>query len=133
MINQLFVNLPVKDLQQSLTFFKALGFTFNAQFTDDKAACLVLSETNYAMLLLEDYFKTFITKPISDAKANTEVLVACMVNSRIEVDRILEAALHQGAYEYRPVADLGFMYQRSFEDLDGHQWEFAWMDPSYVQ
>ena len=127
-----FVNLPVRDLPASKAFFQSLGYTFNPQFTDDNAGCLVISETIYAMLLTEPFFSQFTAKPIADAHAVTEVLVALMVESRTEVDRLVDAAVAAGGRQPREAQDHGFMYQRSFEDLDGHIWEIGWMDPTHV-
>lgn len=133
MSTKIFVNLPVKDLNKSKAFYTALGFSFNPQFTDDKAACLVISEHNYAMLLTHDFFKTFIKKPMADAAKTTGVLIAISRESREDVDSIVKAALAAGGKEPRETQDYGFMYGRSFEDPDGHIWEPMWMDPAHVQ
>jgi uncharacterized protein len=133
MSTAIFVNLPVKDLKKSMAFFEALGFTFNPQFTDDNAACMVISEHNYAMLLTHDYFKSFATKPISDAHKSTEVMIALGLESREAVDGMVDKALKAGGKEPRPKQDHGFMVQRTFEDLDGHVWEPMWMDAAQVQ
>lgn len=133
MPRKIFVNLPVKDLDKSTDFFKKLGFTFNAQFTDETAACMVISEDIYAMLLTEPKFKIFTPKEIADTSKTTEVLTCLTADSREEVDRLAEAALAAGGREPRPAQDYGFMYGRSFEDLDGHIWELAWMDPAQIQ
>lgn len=127
-----FVNLPVRDLPASKAFFESLGYSFNPQFTDENAGCLVISETIYSMLLTEPFFSQFTAKPIADAHQVTEVLVALMVDSRAEVDRLVDAAVAAGGREPREAQDHGFMYQRSFEDLDGHIWEIGWMDPTHV-
>lgn len=132
MPRSLFVNLCVSDLAKSMQFFKALGFKFNEQFTNDTAACLVLSETNYAMLITIPRFKEFTPKAIADAKTTTEVLVAFDCDSRQEVDRITETALAAGGTACRETQDHGFMYGRSFQDLDGHIWEPFWMDQSAI-
>jgi predicted lactoylglutathione lyase len=128
----IFVNLPVKDVQRSRAFFSALGFTFNEQFSDENSACMVIDENIFAMLLVESYFKTFITGEISDANKATEVLVALSASSREEVDDLLAKAFAAGARPWRPVSDLGFMYGASFQDLDGHVWELAYMDMSQM-
>ena len=130
---KIFVNLPVKDLKRTVEFFGKLGYKFNAQFTDDNAASMIISDDIFAMLIVEPYFKTFTPKPIADAKQSTEVLVALSCDSRQDVDRIVETALAAGARRYAEPKDHGFMYQWGFEDLDGHIWEYAWMDPSHVQ
>ena len=127
---KIFVNLPVKDLNKSKEFFAKLGFTFNPQFTDQNAACMVIGEDNYAMLLVEPFFKTFTKKEIVDAKKSTEVLVALSAESKEKVDEILGKALASGAKEAREPQDHGFMYGRSLEDLDGHIWEIFYMDES---
>lgn len=128
----IFVNLPVSDLNRSMTFFQALGFTFNPQFTNDEAASLVFADTIYAMLHTPDSFRRFTRKDIADSHKTTEVLVALQVETKAEVDSLLEKALAADAREYRETEDYGFMYGRSFEDLDGHIWELFWMDPSQM-
>jgi predicted lactoylglutathione lyase len=133
MNTKIFVNLPVKNLDKSMAFFKALGFGFNAQFTDATAACMVISEDIYAMLLTEAKFKEFTTKPVADATKSTEVLTCLGVASKAEVNRLCDAALKAGGKEERPAMDFGFMFGRNFNDLDGHIWEVIWMDPAHVQ
>ena len=133
MHDQLFVNLPIKDLPRSVKFFESLGYTFNPQFTDENATCMILGENLFAMLLVEPYFRTFIEKDVSDAHRATEVLLAVPVGSREAVDALVGKALAAGAKEPRPARDLGFMYQRSYDDLDGHTWEVVWMDPAAVE
>ena len=123
MSTQIFVNLPVKDLQKSIDFFGKLGYAFNPQFTDENATCMILGENLFAMLLVEPYFRTFIEKDVSDAHRATEVLLAVPVGSREAVDALVDKALAAGAKEPRPARDLGYMYQRSYDDLDGHTWE----------
>ena len=133
MTKQIFVNLPVKDLNKSKTFFEGLGYSFNPQFTNEDAACMVISETIYAMLLTEPYFKKFTNKDVVDAKKATEVLVCLSTESRAEVDEIVRKAVAAGGRIYNEPQDHGFMYGHGFEDLDGHQWEFAYMEPSQIQ
>ena len=133
MATQIFVNLPVKDLDKSKAFFASLGYSFNPQFTDENAACMVISDTIFAMLLTEPFFKNFTSKDIVDAKQSTEVLVCLSTNSRAEVDEIVRKAVAAGGRIYKEPQDYGFMYGHSFEDLDGHQWEFMFMEPSHVQ
>ncbi len=129
MATKIFVNLPVKDLDKSKEFFTKIGFTINPQFTNEKAACVVISDTIFAMILKEEFFKTFIPKKeISDATRSTEVLVALSVESKEQVNEMLEKVFAAGAKESRPVEDHGFMYARSFEDMDGRIWELFWMD-----
>lgn len=134
MATQIFVNLPVKDLNRSIDFFKQLGYTFNEQFTDATATCMVISDTIYAMLLTEEKFKSFLPKgkQISDATKNTEVLVALSCGNKDEVHRLADAAIKAGASEARPAEDHGFMFLRSFQDLDGHIWEIFWMDTAAI-
>ena len=128
MTTKMFVNLPVKDLGKSVKFFTALGFTFNPQFTDENATCMIVSEESFVMLLVENYFKTFTPKPVSDARKNTEVLICLSCDSRKQVDDMVSKAVAGGAATPRPAQDLGFMYQHGFEDLDGHLWELAFMN-----
>jgi uncharacterized protein len=130
---KIFVNLPVRDLGRSIAFFKALGFSFNPQFTDETATCMVIGEDIYAMLLTHEKFATFTPKAIADATKVTEVLTALSVESRAEVDRLVDAALAAGGSEARAPMDHGFMVDRAFNDLDGHIWEIFWMDPAHVQ
>jgi predicted lactoylglutathione lyase len=132
MDTKIFVNLPVNDLARSMEFFRKLGFTFNAQFTDETAACMVISEDIYAMLITHPRFGDFTPKAIADATKTTEVLTSLSFGSKGEVDRLVDAALAAGATRTRPPDDLGFMYSRSFNDPDGHVWEFFWMDPDAI-
>lgn len=133
MTTKMFINLPVADLKRSMAFYEALGFTFNPQFTDETAACMVISEHNYAMLLTHAKFKTFATKPIPDARATTGVLVAITQEDRHAVTRMVAAAVKAGGKEPKPQQDYGFMVQGTFEDPDGHTWEPFWMDPAHLQ
>ncbi len=133
MSTKLFVNLPVADLKKSMAFYKALGFTFNPQFTDDTAACMVISEYNYAMLLTHAKWKSFATKPIPDSHATTGVLIAIALDSKAAVDDIAAKAVKAGGKEPKPKSDYGFMVQRTIEDPDGHTWEPFWMDPNHLQ
>ncbi|MCK6562879.1 VOC family protein [candidate division KSB1 bacterium] len=130
---KIFVNLPAKDLNRSVAFFTKLGYKFNPQFTDEKATCMIVGEDIFVMLLVEKFFKTFTPKAIADAQRSTETLVALSAKSREEVNRIVETALAAGARRYAEPKDHGFMYQWGFEDLDGHIWEYLWMDPAQVQ
>jgi len=129
----IFVNLPVKDLGRAVEFFTKLGYRFNPQFTDKNATCMIVGEDIFVMLLVEEFFKTFAPKPVADAKRSSEVLVALSAASREEVNRIVETALAAGAKRYTEPKDHGFMYQWGFEDLDGHLWEYLWMDPAHLQ
>ncbi|MDZ7289962.1 MAG: VOC family protein [candidate division KSB1 bacterium] len=130
---KIFINLPVKDLNRAVEFFTKLGYKFNPQFTDENATCMIVGEDIYVMLLVEKFFKGFTPKPIADAKSSTEVLVGLSAKSRDEVNRIVETALAAGARRYAEPKDHGFMYQWGFEDLDGHIWEYFWMDPAHIQ
>ncbi|HYG14142.1 MAG TPA: VOC family protein [Bacteroidia bacterium] len=132
MSKQIFVNLHVKDLQKSMDFFQKLGFTFNPQFTDEKAACMVISDTIFSMLLMEPYFKSFMDKDIPDTKKTSEVFLSLSAESREEVDSLVKKAFDAGARNYKQPQDYGFMYQHAFEDLDGHIWEIFWMDPNGI-
>lgn len=124
----IFVNLPVRNLEASKTFFAALGYTFNPTFTDDNAACMIISDSIFVMLLVESFFAGFTTRPISDARQQTEVITCLSATSRTAVDALVDTALKAGASEPMPARDYGFMYQRGFQDLDGHLWEIAHMD-----
>jgi predicted lactoylglutathione lyase len=124
MATKLFVNLPVRDLERTMAFFRALGFTFDPRYTDDRAACMMVGEDSYAMLLTEAYFARFTDRPVADASRATEVIVAVLRDSREDVDRISDAALAAGAAPSHRTADASPMYTRSFHDLDGHHWEF---------
>ena len=132
-MRMIFVNLPVKDLKASRSFFSALGFTFNEQFSDETAACMVIDETIFFMLLTKPKFAEFTALPIADAKLGTQALYGLSRDSRAAVDEIAEAALAAGGSEPRAAQDHGFMYSRAIADLDGHIWEFIWMDPGFVQ
>jgi uncharacterized protein len=133
MRRKIFVNLPVRELKKSMDFFRKLGFTFNAQFTDETAACMVISEDIYVMLLTETKFKTFTPKPIADATKNTEVLVCLSATSRDEVNDLIRKAIAAGGATYKEPQDHGFMYGHGFQDLDGHIWELAFMEPSAIK
>jgi uncharacterized protein len=132
MSTKIFVNLPVKDLNKSMAFFKALGWSFNSQFTDETAASLVISEDIYAMLLTHKKFGEFTDKKIADG-STAEALIALAVDSKDEVNRIADAAIKAGGKQAKPPQEYGFMQLRSFLDLDGHHWEIFYMDPAHVQ
>lgn len=128
---QIFVNLAVKDLDKSKAFFGALGYTFNPKFTDANAACMVIEEGSiHAMLLVEDFFKTFTDKSLTDTSKSTEVLLCLSCESRAEVDEMVAKAVAAGATVPRPPQDYGFMYGHGFQDIDGHLWELMYMDPN---
>jgi len=130
MATQIFVNLPVKDLSKSIAFFETLGYSFNPQFTNDMGGCMVVSDTIYFMLLTEEFFKTFINKEVADATKTTEVLNCVSVESKEKADEIFEKAIAAGGGPSKEPTDYGWMYGRSFTDLDGHQWEVMWLDPA---
>ena len=127
MSTQIFVNLPVRELQRSVAFFTALGYHFNPQFTDENATCMIVAENISVMLLVDTYFQTFTKKPVADATKSTEVLICLSLDSRAAVEQIVEKAVAAGAKTPIPSQDHGFMFQHGFEDLDGHQWEFVYM------
>lgn len=130
MARQIFVNLPVRDIARTRSFFSALGFAFNPQFSDDKALCMAIADNIFAMLLAEPFFQGFTKKPVADATKSTEVLVALSCESAAEVDALVAKALAAGGRAPVQRVDHGFMVQHGFEDLDGHQWEVFWMDPN---
>ncbi|MCA9105551.1 MAG: VOC family protein [Planctomycetales bacterium] len=127
---QIYVNLPVSDVERSRSFFEALGFEINLRFSSDQAACVVISDDIYVMLLSESFFKTFTPKPIVNAKETTEVLTCLSCESRAEVDQLVAKAVELGGRVPRGVQDMGFMYGHAFEDLDGHIWELVYMATS---
>jgi uncharacterized protein len=133
MATKIFVNLPVKDLKASIEFFTKLGYTFNPQFTDETATCMIISEDIYAMLLTHEKFKVFTPKEICDATKSTEVLVCLSCESREQVDEMVQKAVAAGGTTYNKPQDHGFMYGHGYQDLDGHIWELMWMDPKAIQ
>jgi len=132
MATKIFVNLPVKNLNKSVEFFTKLGFTFNPQFTDETATCMIVSEDIFVMLLTEAKFKTFTPKTICDATKSTEVLVALSSESREKVDDMVRKAIAAGGTTYSESKDHGFMYQHGFQDPDGHIWELIYMEPGAI-
>lgn len=132
MATQIFVNLPVKDLQRSVAFFTALGYDFDLNFTDENATCMIVGENIFVMLLVEPFFQTFIKKEICDARKSTEVLVCLSCESRAKVDELVAKAIAAGGTIPRETQDLGFMYNCAFEDMDGHIWELVYMEPTVV-
>ena len=133
MARMIFVNLPVQDLAKSVDFFASLGFEFNEQFSDDQASCMVVSEQACVMLLVAPFFSSFSTKDVADAATGTEVILAVSAVSREEVDTLVDRALSLGGGVAKEPSDEGYMYGRSFYDLDGHAWEVIWMDATFVQ
>jgi len=132
MATKIFVNLPVKDLDKSVEFFTKLGYTFNPQFTDETATCMIVGEDIFVMLLTREKFQTFTPKEICDATKSTEVLVSLTADSREKVDEIVRKAVAAGGSTYNEPQDYGFMYQHGFQDLDGHIWETFFMEPSAI-
>jgi predicted lactoylglutathione lyase len=130
MATQIFVNLPVRDLQKSIDFFTKLDFKFNAQFTNEKATCMIIGDDIFVMLLVQDFFKTFIKKEICDAAKSTEVILALSSDSKEKVDDLVDKALKAGGSVFNETQDHGWMYTRSFQDPDGHLWEMTYMDMS---
>jgi len=130
MARKMFVNLPVKDLKKSIGFFTKLGFTFNPQFSDETATCMIVSEDIFVMLLTHDKFKSFTPKTICDATKSTEVLVCLSCESRENVDDMVRQAVDAGGTTYNQPQDHGFMYGHGFQDLDGHIWELIYMRSS---
>jgi len=129
MAAKIFVNLPVKNLNNSVEFFTQLGFTFSPQFTDETATCMIVAEDIYVMLLTEEKFKTFIPKKLCDATKSTEVVVCLSCESRAEVDEMVRKAIAAGGTTYNDAQDYGFMYGHGFQDLDGHIWELIFIEP----
>ncbi|GEC72294.1 MAG TPA: VOC family protein [Flavobacterium sp.] len=128
MAKQVFINLAVNDLQKSMDFYAALGFTNNPQFSDDQGKCMVWSENIFVMILSHEKFKSFATKPIADTKTKLAGLFALAVDSVDEVNKIVDSGLAAGGVEPTEMKDYGFMQQRTIEDLDGHTWEIFYMD-----
>ncbi|MFD1031030.1 VOC family protein [Metaplanococcus flavidus] len=123
----LFVNLPVKDLDKSMTFFSDIGFEFNEQMTDKNAACLIVGPNMFVMLLVEEFFKTFSKKQLADPRTSTEVIISISTDSRAGVDELVNDALSAGGTVSNDKMDNEFMYGWSFEDIDGHLWEVMYM------
>ncbi len=129
----IFVNLPVRDLDASVEFFTRLGFSFNPQFTDETATCMIVNDEAFVMLLVESKFKEFTHKELADPTTQTEAIVAVSAESKDEVDSFADLALEAGGSSTNEPIDYGFMYGRSFHDPDGHLWEIFWMDPSHLE
>jgi hypothetical protein len=130
MATQMYLNLPVKDLDKTVEFFTALGFSFNPAFTDENATCMIINDDAYVMLLVENFFKTFTSKAVADASSTTEAIMAFSVDTREAVDEMVRKALASGGTPSQEAQDYGFMYSHSFQDPDGHLWEVMWMDPT---
>lgn len=133
MSQMIFLNLPVKDLETSKSFWTKLGYSFNQQFSDENTACLVISDTIFAMLLTEQRFRDFTKKEITDATTSTEAIFALSAESREAVDTLVDGALAAGGSPSGETQDFGFMYGRGFQDVDHHNWEVMWMDVEAMQ
>jgi predicted lactoylglutathione lyase len=131
MSKMIFINLPVSNLEASTRFYEALGARKNPQFSNENAACMMLTDTIGVMILTHDFYRTFTSRPIADAKATSQTLLALTVDAHVEVDRVVGAASAAGGHaDPNPPQDHGFMWSRSVEDPDGHVWEIFWMDPA---
>lgn len=133
MSRMLFVNIPIANAAASRKFFDHLGFSFNDQFCDENTLCMAVNEQSWVMMLEHDRFRGFIADDIADTSKSREVLLCVSADSREGVDELVDAALAAGGVGWMPAQELGFMYGRSFRDLDGHVWEVSWMDPAHLQ
>ncbi|HEX7484132.1 MAG TPA: VOC family protein [Candidatus Saccharimonadales bacterium] len=129
---QLFINLPVKDLDASVDFFTKLGFSFNPQYTDEKGTCMIVGDGAFVMLLTEPFFSQFTKKELVSAEVATETIIAISADSKQAVDTMVDSALEAGGHASNETSDQGFMYTRSFQDLDHHLWEVIYMDENAV-
>ncbi|RXM42788.1 VOC family protein [Flavobacterium sp. YO12] len=132
METKIYINLAVKDLKRAISFFNELGFSTNLKFTNEKGACIVIGKNINVMLLLEEFYKTFTDKQICDSNTTSEVLISISVETRKEVDEIIDKAVKAGGTDYQKASDYGWMYQRTFLDLDGHHWEVFFMDETQI-
>lgn len=132
MKTKIFLNLAVKDLNRAVSFFNELGFSIDPKFTNDKGACVVISENIYVMILVKEFYQTFTEKQICDSTTTSEVLISLSMESREKVDEIINKAVQAGGTDYQEAKDYGWMYQRTFLDLDGHHWEVFYMDESKI-
>lgn len=132
METKIFLNLPVKDLNTSIAFFTQLGFSFNPKFTNEKGTCLVISENINAMLLTEEFYQTFTNKQICNTATTSEVIISISLDSRAKVDEMMEKVIKASGSEYMKTQDYGWMYNRTFLDLDGHHWEVFYMNESQI-
>jgi uncharacterized protein len=130
---KIFINLAVKDLDESVDFFTQLGFSFDPRFTDETATCMIVNDDSFVMLLVEDRFKDFTKKELADSRTQTEAIVALSAESREQVDELADKALQAGGAPANEPMEMDFMYGRSFQDPDGHLWEVVWMDPSALR
>lgn len=132
MKTKIFLNLAVKDLNKAVSFYNGLGFSTNPKFTNEKGACIVIDENIFVMLLVEEFYLTFTKKQLCNPTTNSEVLISISLDSREQVDEMLEKAVKTGGKDYIPAKDYGWMYQRTFLDPDGHHWEVFYMDESQI-
>ncbi|MBP4136595.1 VOC family protein [Flavobacterium geliluteum] len=132
MTTKIFLNLPVKDLNRTIAFFTQLGFSFNPKFTNEKGTCLVIGENSNVMLLVEEFYKTFTKKEICNTATTSEVIISIAVETRAQVDEMIEKVIKAGGSEYMKVQDYGWMYHRTFLDMDGHHWEVFFMDETQM-
>jgi len=133
MARMIFVNVAVEDLDRSVEFFTKLGFAFDPRFTDETATCMIVNDEAFVMLLVESKFKEFTKKQLADTATQTEAIFALSAESREGVDELADTALEAGGAPANDPMEYGFMYGRSFQDLDGHIWEVIWMDPSALE
>jgi predicted lactoylglutathione lyase len=133
MTKKIFVNLPVKDLNSAVEFFTKLGFRFNPKFTNNNATCMIISEDIFVMLLVEEFFRTFTKKEICNTSKSIEAIIALSAESRENVDEMINKAIEAGGTEPRKPQDHGWMYDRAFEDIDGHLWEIVYMNDSELE
>ncbi|KAF2341656.1 VOC family protein [Flavobacterium tistrianum] len=132
MKTKIFLNLAVKDLNRAVSFYNGLGFSTNPKFTNEKGACLVIDENIFVMILVEEFYQTFTKKQICDSTTTSEALIAISVDTREQVDEMMEKAIKSGGTDYNQTNDYGWMYQRTFLDVDGHHWEVFFMDESQI-
>jgi uncharacterized protein len=132
MATKVFINLPVKDLEKSMSFFSNLGYQFDDHITDELAACLIISDNIFVMLLQEEYFKTFTKKYVGDNRTFSEVLISLDAESKQAIQDIITKARQLGAHIYAEPEDHGWMYQHSLADLDGHLWEYIYVDKNSI-
>ncbi|QLC66134.1 glyoxalase/bleomycin resistance/extradiol dioxygenase family protein [Flavobacterium sp. LPB0248] len=132
MKTKIFLNLAVKDLNRAVSFYNGLGFSTNPKFSNEKGACLVIDENIFVMILVEEFYQTFTKKQICDSKTTSEALIAISVDTREQVDEMMDKAIKSGGTDYNQTNDYGWMYQRTFLDVDGHHWEVFFMDESQI-
>lgn len=132
-MKKIFINLPISNLQETMEFFTKLGFTFNQQFTNESATCMIVEENIYVMLLVEEYFKTFTSKELINRKTHVGQLLSIPMESKEAVDSFIELAISNGGNRAGNPIDMGFMYQKSFNDINDYTWEIFWMDENHVE